>query len=874
MRNVAASHSAPRGFLTRFLTRFFKNFLHKWANFSSWRTPFLPLSMIAFTCLAVLLIALHLIDMRDKAWKDSMQNIEMVTRLVIHQDATSHNIAQSNEQRQAALSHIMNSLPPALAGRFMVFMMDGSGNIQAFDTPHSIDQTQYLPILTAIKTHIQNNGDAGIVETHIPQKGVAYAHMLSKEAGNLNVINVMMHTEAFAHWQNNMRSIFGAAALFILAMLGLVSAYWAQKTDSNTAKLVYERLQKHMNMAFLQGQCGLWDWDIVHGRVYWSDSMYALLGRTRTGEFISFGDLRAMMHPDDNSLYEFATHMSENNPSHSTHDFFEHEFRLQHVHGHWIWIRARANIMRDEIRDSTSVASQNKMRLIGIATDITAHKTFAGRIQESDQRLRDAIEATCEAFVLWDCDRRLVLCNDRYQSMYQLRDQDVEVGTPWAHIMSASVLPVSEHHLHTEDDIASGGRTLEIALADGRWFKINERRTREGGYVSIGTDITALKQQRDRLTLSEHELQKTVSAMTHTQRQMEHQAQQLTELAEKYLEQKAYAESANHAKSRFLASMSHNLRTPLNAIIGFSDMMEHEIFGALGCRKYVEYCNDIKCSGQYLLSVIDDILDMSRIEAGRITLQRCPIIVDDLIKNCMQDIAPLLNDKAIKISIRKSETCEVNADAWALQKILVHILQNAVKFTPEYGEIKIRIRKTEHAVNFAIEDSGRGIPKEAIKRLGLPFEQGVEHSHHTQQGSGLGLAIARSLTEMHAGILRIKSTEGVGTVVLVHIPHEASAAQIIKNTHHIIDDVHLDEEQLSLPIALERKVHYPPLPTVGASAYGKSHDTQNHEDMIMQEFEATASKSQQIPQLDIRKPTSPVEASQVHAGRVRWSQVS
>jgi two-component system cell cycle sensor histidine kinase PleC len=402
--------------------------------------------------------------------------------------------------------------------------------------------------------------------------------------------------------------------------------------------------------------------------------------------------------------------------------------------------------------------------------------------------------------VLWDENRRLVLCNDRFKSMRNLREEDVKVGAHWHDVMAASALPVHENYLTPEDDVFDDGRTIEIELADGRWFKINERRTREGGYVSIGTDITALKQQELHLTASEHTLQQTVEAMTRTQSQMELQAQQLTELAEKYLEQKAHAESANHAKSRFLASMSHNLRTPLNAIIGFSDMMEHEIFGKLGCDKYVEYCHDIKISGQYLLSVIDDILDMSRIEAGRIILERQPLAVETMLETCLKSIQPLLEEKKISVSMRIAEMCDVNADKRALQKIMIHILENAAKYTPQNGEIKIRVRKTENAVNFAIEDNGRGIPRDVARRLGQPFEQGCAHPHHAAQGSGLGVAIARSLTEMHGGVLRIKSTEGVGTIVLIHIPHALSANQLINPRLEDQDDLSIDDIQLSLPI--------------------------------------------------------------------------
>ena len=164
-------------------------------------------------------------------------------------------------------------------------------------------------------------------------------------------------------------------------------------------------------------------------------------------------------------------------------------------------------------------------------------------------------------------------------------------------------------------------RTYEARLADGRWLQVNERRTRDGGYVSVGTDITALKEHEQQLLKSEQLLLATVAQLRQSRRSLEAQAQQLADLAERYHEQKAQAEMANRAKAEFLANMSHELRTPLNAIIGFSQLMEGETFGPLGSEKYRDYCAHILASGQYLLNVITDVLDMSRLESGRIRLQ-------------------------------------------------------------------------------------------------------------------------------------------------------------------------------------------------------------------------------------------------------------
>jgi two-component system cell cycle sensor histidine kinase PleC len=322
----------------------------------------------------------------------------------------------------------------------------------------------------------------------------------------------------------------------------------------------------------------------------------------------------------------------------------------------------------------------------------------------------------------------------------------------------------------SEDAATPGAHTFEAQLDDGHWLQISERRTKDGGYVSVGTDITPLKLHEKKLIESEQRLMQTVADLRNSQHKLEIQTRQLTDMAQKYADEKNRAEEANQTKSKFLANMSHELRTPLNAIIGFSEIMESGMFGALGADKYHEYCRDIRESGQYLLDVINDILDMSKIEAGRLKLDREEVELDRILADALRVVAARAQDKQLEVTSEIAPNVRFKADRRALKQIALNLLSNSVKFTPEKGRIVVRGRYSRGAVLIGIQDSGIGIPRDALRKLGRPFEQVESQLTKSHQGSGLGLAIAKSLVELHGGMMRIRSTLGAGTIVLVCLP--------------------------------------------------------------------------------------------------------
>jgi two-component system, cell cycle sensor histidine kinase PleC len=307
---------------------------------------------------------------------------------------------------------------------------------------------------------------------------------------------------------------------------------------------------------------------------------------------------------------------------------------------------------------------------------------------------------------------------------------------------------------------------------------VSEMRTRDGSTVSVGSDVTQLKQHQEKLVDSERRLMATIHDLSVARKAEQERARELVELNRKYMRETERAEGASRAKSEFLANMSHELRTPLNAIIGFSELMESALFGPLGSERYEEYIRDIHVSGNYLLGVINDILDMSKIEAGQFSIDREEIDLCPLIREAVKVISLQAAQKSIIVDTNIPDSIKLYADRRAIKQIALNLLSNAVKFTGQGGRISVRARNLSGALVLTIEDNGCGIPKDALTKLGRPFEQVQNQFTKTHTGSGLGLAISRSLAELHGGALKIRSTEDVGTIVSVRVPAGKKRARV------------------------------------------------------------------------------------------------
>jgi two-component system cell cycle sensor histidine kinase PleC len=231
------------------------------------------------------------------------------------------------------------------------------------------------------------------------------------------------------------------------------------------------------------------------------------------------------------------------------------------------------------------------------------------------------------------------------------------------------------------------------------------------------------------------------------------------------------AQASNRVKSEFLANMSHELRTPLNAIIGFSDILKQKMFGPLSAR-YEEYAELIHESGQHLLNLISDILDVAKIEAGKFTLDLQTVNLSEITGTCLQMMKRRAQERQITLAVCLPDPCpSFVADPRALKQVLLNLLSNAVKFTQPGGAIDLTAEIVDGTrVRIAVRDNGIGIPKDALARIGHAFEQASNDPMSAREGTGLGLALVRALVDRHGGTLRIESVEKVGTVVTIELP--------------------------------------------------------------------------------------------------------
>ena len=531
-----------------------------------------------------------------------------------------------------------------------------------------------------------------------------------------------------------------------LGVMALFVFYGLRQTRQHRERVATE---KRFRIAVEAARCGGWEWDLAKDEVSLSDFMAALLGFPRGG-VTSAEDVIGRVHPRFQEDFRHALRQA------AAYGAFEITFPVPGADGRTRWIDARGQARGP--RSDTGFSA-----ILGVALDITEARRAKAAAQAAESRLRDGVESISDAFVLFDRQGRLILWNQAFEDAFGFEHGVVRRGALKDELNRIAGLAIKAEHP------PAGGRAglREVELHDGRWLQLSERFTSEGGSVVTAADITAIKHQEAERRRAADDLRATVD-------QLEASRETLALLARKYEVAMTRAEAANQAKSEFLANMSHELRTPLNAINGFSEIMASELFGPLN-EKYKGYAGDILKSGQHLLSLINDVLDMAKIEAGKMTLHYEPVSLLEVCEDAVRLMRGKVQEAGLKISVEGGDLPDIEADHRGVKQVLLNLISNAVKFTPDGGSIVVSLTRFEgpageDRIRVACADTGIGIAPDDLVRLARPFEQ-VEGQHSkTTQGTGLGLALTKSLIEMHGGQLTMESQPGVGTVVSFDLP--------------------------------------------------------------------------------------------------------
>ncbi|WP_375656955.1 PAS domain-containing sensor histidine kinase [Bartonella sp. CM120XJJH] len=722
-----------------------------------WLRRSLPFVIVAFLIVLASIRFVSLYDWRNTIDKNTRSTITLLASHItntINHDLLA--VSQKGKVSTLSHSHLQNILTTfhnqdLINPSTLIAIVDQKGNVLASSSSEIAlgkplqDFISDSIALQSLEQHI------GIMKITIGKDAPALASFHQTENGQYGVFISEKMQDSAMEWRKilslNITLFIGTSGI----ILALLYAYYNQIVRARKTDLVSEKIQNRIDMAMMRGRCGLWDWNMASGRVYWSRAMYEMLGYVPQDALLSISQISAIINPNDANFFDLAQELMSGKKKH-----IDINVPMRHADGHYVWMRIRAEVTEEE-----------EPHLVGISFDISEQQQLAEQTAQADLRIRDAIENISESFVLWDSEGRLVMSNSKFCEYAAIPKQILQSGIQRATVEAMARPALSEYPL--KDD-GTGNLTSIRQTADGCWLKINERRTQDGGLVCIGTDISELKQQQEKFEDSERRLFSFIQELKRARGSAQQRATEVEKLNKSLKAEKERAESANKAKSEFLANMSHELRTPLNAILGFSDIMLQSTFGPLGSQRYKEYMHDIYNSGTHLLTLINDILDMSKIEAGRFTLDCKNTDLEPIISEAVRTLTPQAQEKNIVVTTNITPELHAEVDGRAMKQIFLNLISNAVKFTPSGGNIDVCTFKKKNNLIFKITDTGVGIPQSAIKKLGQPFEQVENQLTKSHTGSGLGLAISRSLLELHKGKLEITSKEMKGTTVTIIMP--------------------------------------------------------------------------------------------------------
>lgn len=536
-------------------------------------------------------------------------------------------------------------------------------------------------------------------------------------------------------------------------------------------KVVAEKFAdvERYRLAIEGSQDGIWDWDVQSNTLYLSPSHKGLLGYEDHEISDSVESWLALIHPEDRQIHQKAmvAHLK------GVCENYEAELRLKGKDGNWLWSLVRGRGVRDD--------AGRVYRVAGAASDISGRKEVenAGadaeaRARRAQDRLADAINVSADGFALFDADDILEKANEKLSAAFGENSRIIHAGIRYAEliaILAETIVLENENETSTNwfdrqmAYHASPVGSVVIQTSAGRWYNLTERETDDGGTVLMLSDVTAIKQ-------AEQDLQNRVLDLQAAKLVSDRQSEQLQTLAEQFAAAKEEADAASRTKSEFLANMSHELRTPLNAVMGFSEVIKNELFGPVGVEQYKQYADDIYDSGAHLLAIINDILDLSKVEAGKFDLNETEVQVPELCRSVIHIVKGRADEAGITLIKRLPEDPPyLLADPRSLKQMLLNLMSNAIKFTSAGGTVDlVTTIGPDGGFRFDIRDTGVGIPQEHFETVLSPFGQ-VDTAHaRDHQGTGLGLPLVKAFIEMHGGRIEIESEVDAGTTVSLFFP--------------------------------------------------------------------------------------------------------
>jgi len=526
--------------------------------------------------------------------------------------------------------------------------------------------------------------------------------------------------------------------------------------------------ERRLNEAQRIAHIGSWELDLRVNILTWSDEIYRMFEIDPARFGASYEAFLDAIHPSDRDMVDkaYKSSLANRTPYDITH-------RLRMPDGRIKWVHERCETDFDA--DGKPLASR------GTVQDVTERILAEAAMRENEKSLNQAQRVAKLAHWKWCFTaRRLTSWSGEFPAIFGIAGEDVD--------------PTNEgqYHLVHPDDRENLATVYEAATPERPHFDVQYRIVRNDGEVrhvremaepeidregrvvanfGIIQDVTKQVQAEEALRKKERILQERVSDLEAAHRKLKDQESVLISLTTRLEAARDSAEAASRAKSEFLASMSHELRTPLNAIIGFSEIMSGEMFGPLGRPAYKDYAEDILHSGTHLLRIVNDILDVSKAEAGMLNLADDVVDLGQVVEDCLRLVRARAEQKTVAIETDLPDApLRVSGDRLRLKQILLNLLSNAVKFTPA-GSVRVTLRAAEaQGVILQVADTGIGVAERDLARVMEPFTQVESSLSRSHEGTGLGLPLSRVLVELHGGELSLDSVLGEGTVATVRLP--------------------------------------------------------------------------------------------------------